>query len=725
MNQAKSQQPDASELGTSSPVKTHLSGSRLVLARTLWLALVVPSLGFAAAGFPLYYQQLQRPCSGPVTCNFAGALTAHGLQAFAAIGFSASEYAAFNTLFWASTSVVWSGMGLLIFWRRSDDWFALLAAFALLIFNTTYPGLPGSSLALVYPALGLPFALMGLLGQISIGLLFLLFPNGRLVPRWVGLIIPLILLQGVSLVVPPTSPFSQNNWPGWLNGVFALSIYGTTLFSQAYRYRRASTPLQRQQTKWVAFGIIVVVAGFILYGLLFSVIFPAGNQPDSPYLLIQLVYPLTLLLIPLTIGIAILRYRLWDIDVIINRALVYGTLTVSVVGVYILVVGYLGALFRTGGNLPISLVATGLVAVLFQPLRGWLQRGVNRLMYGQRDEPYAVVARLGRRLESTLAPEAMLPAIVETVAQALKLPYAAITLNQGEAFKDTAVYGSPVEGLLTLPLSYQAEPVGQLVLGPRQRGEGFTPADRRLLDDLARQVGIAAHAVRLTSDLQRSRERLVTAREEERRRLRRDLHDGLGPTLAALALKATTVSDLIPTNPPAATELSNELYADIRATVGEIRRLVYELRPPRLDDLGLVGAIRETARQQSQPGGLQITVEAPERLPALPAAVEVAAYRIAQEALTNVVRHAQASTCTVRLTLAGALQVEVSDNGVGIPPEHHSGVGLLSMRERATELGGPCVIERNPQAGTRVCARLPIPILPQEEANGAAAPADC
>jgi signal transduction histidine kinase len=238
-------------------------------------------------------------------------------------------------------------------------------------------------------------------------------------------------------------------------------------------------------------------------------------------------------------------------------------------------------------------------------------------------------------------------------------------------------------------------------------------------------VGIAAHAVRLTSDLQRSRERLVTAREEERRRLRRDLHDSLGPTLAALALKATTVSDLIPTNPAAATQLSNELYADIRATVGEIRRLVYALRPPRLDDLGLIEAIREAARQQSQPDGLQITVEAPERLPALPAAIEVATYRIVQEALANVARHAQAHACTIWLTLGEALQVEITDDGVGLPPEHHSGVGLLSMRERATELGGTCLIAGNAGGGTRVCARLPISSERQEGVNGTAARADC
>jgi signal transduction histidine kinase len=227
----------------------------------------------------------------------------------------------------------------------------------------------------------------------------------------------------------------------------------------------------------------------------------------------------------------------------------------------------------------------------------------------------------------------------------------------------------------------------------------------------------------LTADLQRSRERIVVAREETRRRLRRDLHDGLAPTLAALALKAGTIGDLIPNDPRTAEALSAELEAEIRSTIREIRRLVYELRPPTLDELGLVAAIRERAAAEStqrrvngpangttngEDAGLQIVVQTPDHLPPLSAAVEVAAYRIVQEALTNVVKHAQAGKCIVRLTAADALEVEIADDGVGLPDERHAGVGLLSMRERAEELGGTCVIEALPAGGTRVMARLPL-----------------
>jgi len=255
-----------------------------------------------------------------------------------------------------------------------------------------------------------------------------------------------------------------------------------------------------------------------------------------------------LLIVPVCTYIAILRYDLYDIDLLINRTLVYGALSACVVGVYVLAVGGLGALFQARGNLAISLLATGLVAVLFQPLRSTLQRGVNRLMYGERDDPYAVLSRLGRRLEATIVPERVLPTVVETIAQALKLPYAAILLKEGEGYRTAAAYGSPTAEPEALPLIYQREEIGRLVIAPRAPGEGFSAADRNLLEDLARQAEIAVHALRLTSDLQRSRERLVSTREEERRRLRRDLHDGVGPTLTGLALQLNAVRKLVVRN---------------------------------------------------------------------------------------------------------------------------------------------------------------------------------
>jgi signal transduction histidine kinase len=263
---------------------------------------------------------------------------------------------------------------------------------------------------------------------------------------------------------------------------------------------------------------------------------------------------------------------------------------------------------------------------------------------------------------------------------------------------------------------YQNEQMGELVLAPRASGETFTPADRALLDDLARQTGVAAHAVRLTSalqrlaaDVQRSREQLVTTREEERRRLRRDLHDGLGPTLATITVKAEAASDAIAAEPAQARQLLEELIGQAQTAIGDIRRLVYNLRPPALDDLGLVAALRAQALHYDHPG-LHVSIEAPMQLPELSAAVEVAAYRIVQEALTNVVHHANARVCLIRLSCDGALHLEITDDGCGIAASRQAGVGLRSMQERAEEVGGTCVVEVLPDKGTRVRARLPVSV---------------
>lgn len=354
--------------------------------------------------------------------------------------------------------------------------------------------------------------------------------------------------------------------------------------------------------------------------------------------------------------------------------------------------------------------------MLVQPLRQRLQGAVNHLMFGERDEPYRVLARLGRRLEATLAIDSLLPTIVQTVAQALKLPSVSITYKQqGEDVLVASTGEASKEARACVPLVAQSEHVGDLWLVARTPGESLTPADLRLLHDLAPQIAVAVQAVRLTAelkhltaDLQQSRTRLVTAREEERRRLRRDLHDGLGPTLASLTFKIDAARNLLNPDSARADRLLEEVRQQTQETLAQIRRLVYDLRPPALDELGLVSALREQVAA-SQHQELQILIEAPECLPSLPAAVEVAAYRIAREALTNVVRHAQAKHCLLRLGLRDhVLTLQITDDGKGIAPLHHIGVGLLAMQERASELGGGCTITRGASGGTTILVNFPL-----------------
>ncbi|MGH2448365.1 MAG: histidine kinase [Chloroflexota bacterium] len=399
-----------------------------------------------------------------------------------------------------------------------------------------------------------------------------------------------------------------------------------------------------------------------------------------------------------------MRYRSKDTDVLLNRVLVYGGLVAVAAAAYFLVVAYFGLKLHRGNDLTLSLLVALALAIVFQPLRNWLQRRVNHMMYGERDDPYSVVTRLGRRLEASLEPETVLPAIVASVIDGLGVSYAAIALRRGEAEVVAASAGSPTLDPLRLPLVYRQQTVGELIVGKRS-GNAFTRSDRRLLDDVARQAGVAAYGVGLTADLQRSREALVTAREEERRRLRRDLHDGLGPSLASLMLKVGGARRLLSPDSPADAVLA-DVRQDMSAMIADVRRLVYDLRPPALDDLGLVAAIRNQAAQYDQQ--LDISVEAPEKLDSLPAAVEVAAYRICQEAMTNAVRHAQARRCLIRLTLDNGLQIEVEDDGKGLAADHKPGIGLSSMRERAAELGGICRLGPSGLGGTRLLARLPV-----------------
>ncbi|MDQ3855578.1 MAG: GAF domain-containing sensor histidine kinase, partial [Chloroflexota bacterium] len=638
------------------------------------------------------------------------------------LGLSLGSFAAYSVVMDAVFAAVCGAVAALIFWRKSDDRMALFVSLALLTFGTATFGFTMEALATRYPAWQVPVAFLHFLGAASFGLFLYLFPDGRFVPRWACWVALVWISWQLAELLFPHWSSHPNAWQVGMESVVWLGALGTAIYSQIYRYRRASSSVQRQQIKWVVFGISVALAGFLSIQLALGV--SGADVPTSPDTLVAYLIGYTflsylaVLLIPVSIGIAVLRHHLFAIDVIINRTLVYGTLTASVVGIYVVVVGGLGTLLQTRGNFLVSLLAAGLVAVLFAPLRTRLQRGVNHLMYGERDEPYTVLSRLGHRLEATLAPDAALKTIVETVAQALKLPHAAIALKQDGEFAVAAEYGTPAGEPVILTLAYQTEPVGQLILTPRSPGEDFTSSDRRLLEDLARQAGVAVHAVRLTADLQRSRERLVTTREEERRRLRRDLHDGLGPQLAAQTLKVGSARSLYPRDPAAADELLAKLEADMEAALTDVRRLVYNLRPPALDELGLAGAIREaaaqygahrTAKDSDNLERLDISVDAPESLPSLPAAVEVAAYRIVQEALTNVVRHAEARSCVIHLSFNSALELEITDDGVCLPEDRHAGIGLTSMRERAAELGGTCAIEPSPGGGTRVLARLPVP----------------
>jgi signal transduction histidine kinase len=315
-------------------------------------------------------------------------------------------------------------------------------------------------------------------------------------------------------------------------------------------------------------------------------------------------------------------------------------------------------------------------------------------------------------LEASASPQETLPGLVKTIAQTLKLPYAAIELSQGGERQVVAAYGGLSGETERFPLVYQSEGVGNLMVASRRPGEELTLADHRLLENIAHQAGAVAHSVRLTRELQRSRLRLVTAREEERRRLRRDLHDELGPQLASQALIIDALEKRLRKDPASAVRLLEELKKQSQHAVQDIRQIIYALRPPALDHLGLIGAVQETLADY-QKSGVNFRLRATQTVPVLPAAVEVATYCIIQEAATNVIRHAKAKHCVVYIHYdameeSSEVRLVIKDDGRGIQVHHNGGVGLNSMRERAAELGGELRIASPPRGGTCVSVRLPI-----------------
>lgn len=465
-----------------------------------------------------------------------------------------------------------------------------------------------------------------------------------------------------------------------------LAGLAAVLVSLARRWRRAVGETRQQ------LACLLVAGALFLFGFLLDGLNLAGA------------WVLMVVAIPVAMTLAVLRYRLYGLEQVINRTLVWLTMSLLLIAGFVGIVALLRDVLLRGDTSNASLVATGLIAVTFEPLRRRVQRGVNRLLYGERDEPYAVLARLGDLLERTVQPDAVLPLLTGTIAGSLRVPYVAVEVDGADGPSLHAEHGHATTSVETFDMVTHGERVGRLVVANRRSGDRFTPVERRLLDDVALHASVATATARLIRDLRESRERLVLAREEERRRLRRDLHDGLGPTFAGMAMQVRAARKLAGAQDRLALVLDG-LAEDLRACTREVRQLVDQLRPAALDR-GLEAALRTECERFDGPQ-LTVRLRVEQDLGGLPAAVEVAAYRVVAEALANVARHAGAAGCEVTVRRAADLVIEVTDDGIGFAGPRAGGVGLESMRERAAELGGRCEIAEVPPHGTRVRVSLP------------------
>ncbi|GAA3119109.1 sensor histidine kinase [Streptosporangium carneum] len=523
-------------------------------------------------------------------------------------------------------------------------------------------------------------------------LLPLLYPDGRLPsPRWRPLIWFTVVVLTVDVLraefLPMRLPY-QGSF-GWRAQFLLEQLANAAMIlafvSLAVRFRRASSE-ERRQILWPLLAMATVIIPWVI-----------GNP-------LWWLTSFTILLIPAAITLSVLRHRLYGIDTLITRTLVGAGLVGVIGGVYV-AVGAASSLFLSGVDRIGGLVAALCAGAFFHPLRRVLQRGADNLLYGSKGDPVALAEGLRRRLQRT-DPVGGLTAALDVLREGLAVTGVAVRFRDG--VPDDVTVGELRETVRDVRLVWHGEPVGNLLIGPP--GVRRLPAahNGRVIAALTPYVADAAHAVRLVGALRRSRERIVATREEERRRLRRDLHDGLGQSLSGMAMSINMARHSLRASPETAERMLSDLRSGMDTVTSDIRHLVYGLRPPALDDLGLAGALIAMA-------GSGVTVEVRGELAGLPAAAEVAAYRIVQEALTNVRKHAGAEVVWVLVERVSPepggdeqLNIRVSDDGVGLSADRRSGVGLASMRERAAELGGTCVISSPPEGGTVVEAVLPL-----------------
>ena len=545
--------------------------------------------------------------------------------------------------------------------------------------------------------------------QLGIGLLFplalLLFPDGHLPSRkwaWVAWLIVISgAFQAVTGILADGSSFSDSAEANsilsiglelpesvvLIAGIASDAAYLLVIGALVWRFIRGDERTRRQ-VMWLILALLIILA----------LNFERLLTGDGPILLL-----LSAVLIPVALAIAIVRYELFDIRVALSRTLLYGLTIALVIAVYVGVVAGLTLLVPSNAQRSVSVAAAIVVAFLFAPVRSLVQRMINRAFYGTRSDPARTAWQIGEGLRH----DDDLPGMLEQTRSALRLPWISL---RGEPDGDVIATAGTPQGIPSaeLPLTYRDNPVGTLVVGLRRGERDLHNADRRTLDLIATPLAVALHATALSEQVQQARTATVEAAAAERVRLQRELHDGVGPILTSAAFQADAASNLVHTDPAGAERLLDEIRTELRSAIDDVRRVVYGLRPIELDDAGLVGAIRQrlAGLPASEPGQIKVEMELPDQLPALSPAVELAAYRIASEAINNALTHSAGHRCLVAITVNGTLAVTVRDDGR--PPRSWTpGVGLRSILERAEELGGTAAAGPTGD-GWEVTARLPL-----------------
>lgn len=620
-------------------------------------------------------------------------------------------------------------IALFIFWKKPNSWVVVFVSLLFLSYGTTEIIDFGRFEDPLYSFRFWVVNSLQALGEWLSLVIFFIFPNGRFEPRWTKsfsvayAILVVIWLINPDLPLNTVHGFTFDKTP-ILSICFATLIHSTSLYALYYRYSNTSNADMQRQMKWIVYGLTIAFCATFLRYLILALFGSTGLfQFDSSLNLLlewnaQQVQRVLLIIVPITFGIAILQDSLWDIDLIINRTLLYFGLSMTVSIIYVIIVGSLSTFFQSqGGNLLISLVGTFFIAVLFTPLKNIFDRSINRFLYGDRDNPYIVLSGLARQLGYNQEPLAAFIKVVNSIGQSLKLPYVAIALNNKQRnhnseeldFEIVAEFGSRVNQFHSFPLEYQGNILGHLLVSSRSENQTFNSSEFKLLTDLALQTGLIANNYELMRDLIQAREKLVLTREEEKKRMRHELHDSLGPQLAILYTNLTSVKRHLNKSDSKVGDLIEDALLHTQHAKEEVRVLVNDLRPPNLDELGLVKLI-EVFLQDFSNSGINFQFDYSKPFPAILAAAEVAIWRITQESVNNVVKHSKATQCHIHLYTQNNIHLSICDNGKGIIiDKKNTGVGLSSIRDRAEELGGSFSVETRVKGGT--CLHVFLPLL--------------
>lgn len=568
----------------------------------------------------------------------------------------------------------------------------------------------------------------------GLGIIAALFPDGRfLSARWRRAIWTSIALTlvpvALNALLPKLTVYEGVDNPVGVggDGVMAAAAVSTALMfpivvtgaaAAVLRFRR-SRGEERLQLKWLALAMLFVASQFGVYGVLVFVQGTASPEGEGWGWLENLTV-LAFLTVPISVAFGVLKYRLYDIDIVINKAVVYGGLAAFVSGIYVLVVIAVGSLTGYASNPVLSAVAAAIVALAFQPVRRRAQRLANRLVYGRRATPYEVLSELSSRFAGAYSLEDALPRLARVTAEAVGAERATVWLRRDGSLRPTASWPAD-DGLVALPMrGDDVPPFGSRESGFPVRHQGDTlgavsvvmpaseplvPNQAKLVEDVAGHAGLVLRNVALLDDLRASRKRIVTAQDERARKLERNIHDGAQQQLVALTVKLRLAQGLVEREPARAVEMLGDLRDEAQAALEDLRDLARGIYPPLLADKGLAEAIQAQARKT----GLPVHIDA-DGVGRYPQDVEAAVYFCALEAMQNVAKYTAASTVSIRLVQrVGWLEFGIEDDGGGFDPiATPRGAGLQNMTDRLEALGGRLEVRSDVGSGTTVAGRVPI-----------------